>query len=86
MFMNLNYGLCHYRFNFELNNSLGFFADIVTVLGVLGLVLAYIDYRRRIKEEKRFKIEETLHAITSIKSQLTTIGYWTSYETGGYKK
>ena len=68
------------------NNLLGSVADIVTILGIFGLLLAYIDYRNKLKEEKRKRIRETINAITSIKSQLKTIGHWTGYDNGGYKE
>ncbi len=69
----------------SLTSTLSVVADVVTILGILGLVLAYIEYRGRVKDEERQKIRETLHAITAIKSQLVTIGYWTGYGMGGYK-
>ena len=66
-------------------NIVSFVANLITIIGIIGLILAYKEYRAKLNEEKRIKINETLHTITSIKSQLITIGHWTAFDKGGYK-
>jgi hypothetical protein len=71
---------------FGLTEIISFIANIVTILGVIGLSIAYLEYRSKQKEEKKRSLKETLRAIKSIKFQLDTFGEWTNFINGGYSK
>lgn len=61
-----------------------FISNIITIAGVIGLWIAYQQYKNRQIEENRKHLKETLRAIRSVKYQLEVIGNWTGFSNGGY--
>lgn len=64
--------------------SISIIADIVTISGIIGLIIAYLGYRNKEKDKKNQEVKEKLRVINSVKHQLEVIGHWTGFENGGY--
>lgn len=70
----------------DVQNTIRFISDLITILGLITLIIALVEYYKRKNEEKNKIAEEKMRVIKTAKYQLATIGRWTGFEGGGYRE
>lgn len=79
-----NHAFYYYNHDVSFSSFLSILANLITIAGIIGLYIAWKQYKNLEKGKKKTKITGKLHLILAIKNQLAIIGEWTSYEGEGY--